>query len=398
MINKGVLRKVLSGIVCLTSVVTLLSGVPARETVQAATKTVYENESNNNKNEANVIKAGETMVGEVSSPSSDEDWYEFTVPKNGYFTINIVGQTDVNNDFTLYIYDEILNELEHWGGENIITRRLNFEKGTKLFIRVKAYWSNATVDYGLTISFTENNKWETENNDSKNGAEKLTEKMYGTIWNDKDVDWYKYTAPESGVLAFDFINEDAVVTSSGWKIKVYDKSLTEIRSEGVTTDYELGHYTVKAKDVLYISVSGSNMVDNLYSIKPKLKKTKNIEKENNDSFGKANSMKLATPMTGCFNTSDDTDYFKFKSNYSGNCKLSFNMEGGYVLQYGVDIVIYDGSKKEIARISDGKEIASKKFKVKKGKTYYIQVVDHYDSSWSNPKSYCFVYKLKLTKK
>lgn len=363
------------------------------EKVQAAS-TYYEKESNNNRNEANKIKVNQKVIGNVDG-EGDEDWYVFTLPADGVFTYDLEQVTNSSSECNISLYDASLN---YYSGKSGISschsKRFNYAKGDTFYVRIAHDWSSEG-DYTFTINFKETKgKWEIEDNNSKNRAEKLTGKMKGTMIWEEDEDWFKYTASANGYVDFKFINEDGVVTSDGWYFTVYDKNLTKLASWNIKTDSTLGTFTVNKKTVLYIKISNENsycpMTDNLYSITPVFKATDYVEKEDNNSFKKATKIEQKKSYVGVKNYEDDEDYYKFVAPANGTYKVSFTVEEE--VNNGYDVVLYGPTKKEIKTLSDLTDDSSAKIKMKKGKTYYIQVKGHgYYQSW------LCKYKVKVTK-
>jgi hypothetical protein len=353
--------------------------------VQAA-GTVNETEDNNSRNTANVIDVNTTVVGTIAD-RDDEDWYKFTLPSDGYFTYDLLS-VDGWRDITLY--DSSLNELSAEGGDSIHSQRFNYAKGTTFYVRIQRH-NYDSGDYEFTINHTPTTNWEIEDNNSRKTAEKLSKKMKGTMITSSDEDWYKYTASKSGYVDFKFINEDSAVTDSGWDITVYDKNLTELATWNFKSDDTTGTFTVKAKTVLYIKITGWRMTDNLYSIAPVFKATKYVEKEDNNSFKKATTIKSGKKYIGVRNYETDEDYYKFVAPSSGTYRISF--ECADEVEHGYDVTIYGSSKKELKKLSNLTDDSSAKVKMKKGKTYYILVAD--GSSWGS--SWAEKYKIKVAK-
>lgn len=363
------------------------------EKVQAAS-TYYEKESNNNRNEANKIKVNQKVIGNVDE-RGDEDWYVFTLPADGVFTYDLEQVTNSSSKCNISLYDASLNCYSEYSEiSSCHSKRFNYAKGETFYIRVKNWFYfgyRTDGDYALTINFKETKgKWEIEDNNSKNRADKLSGKMKGTIIGSDDEDWFKYTASANGYVNFKFINEDGVVTNSGWDFTVYDKNLTELASWNTTTDNVFGTFTVSKKTVLYIKLSGGAMKDNLYSITPEFKATDYVEKEDNNSFKKATKIEQKKSYVGVKNYREDEDYYKFVAPANGTYKVSFTVEEE--VNNGYDVVLYGPTKKEIRTLSDLTDDSSAKIKMKKGKTYYIQVKGHgYYQSW------LCKYKVKVTK-
>lgn len=360
------------------------------EKVQAAS-TYYEEESNNNRNEANKIEVNQKVIGNVDE-SGDEDWYVFTLPADGVFTVDMEQVTNASSGCYVNLYDDSLNEITRNGSSSAFhSKRLNYEKGKTFYVRMKYDCWRTKGDYTFTINFKETKgKWEIEDNNNKNRATKLSGKMKGTMLSSDDEDWYKYTASANGYVDFKFINEDGVITSYGWLFTVYDKNLTELGSWNIKTDSTLGTFTVNKKTVLYIKISGRQMTDNLYSITPVFKATDYVEKEDNNSFKKATKIQSNKSYVGVRNYEDDEDYYKFVAPANGTYKVSFTVDDE--VSKGYDVVLYGPTKKEIKTLSDLTDDGSAKIKMKKGKTYYIQVKRHaYYQGW------LYKYKVKVTK-
>jgi hypothetical protein len=133
------------------------------------------------------------------------------------------------------------------------------------------------------------------------------------------------------------------------------------------------------------------MKDKLYSIKPVFKATKYVEKEDNNSFKKATTIKSGKKYIGVRNYETDEDYYKFVAPSSGTYRISF--ECADEVEHGYDVTIYGSSKKELKKLSNLTDDSSAKVKMKKGKTYYILVAD--GSSWGS--SWAEKYKIKVAK-
>lgn len=97
--------------------------------------------------------------------------------------------------------------------------------------------------------------WELEENGTRNTASVLDGKKYGTVYFNKDEDYYQYTATENGKVEFKFVNEDSVTEGYGWSVFIYDSNFKEISSKiYFRTDATLGAFDVKKDAVLYVKV------------------------------------------------------------------------------------------------------------------------------------------------
>ena len=230
--------------------------------------------------------------------------------------------------------------------------------------------------------------YESENNNTKDAANNISgnKKVVGAITTG-DVDFYKYKATKKGYVDFSFKNEESLTDSLGWNIYIYDSSLKEVGSwKYVCANQVFGNVIVKKGTVLYIKVEkgsesetlGLEALDKTYSITPQFKAKTYLETEKNNSCSKTNSIKLKKSYTGALNGNEDTDYYKIKATSKGTYKASLNLKKA--IENGYSLVVYDSKKKEIKSVTDIKEKKTVKFKVKKGKTYYVLVKHSRDLS------------------
>lgn len=397
------MKKCISTMLSLCLAVGLLSGMGAQK-VQADTAVVYECENNDTKEVANSISGNEKVVGAITT--GDVDFYKYTVSGAGIFSVNFSQYDYVTEDcYDIVIYDSNMNKInEETLVSSCTTKRVNFKKGTEFYIAVSAsleqYDCSQNGHYCLELNWTPKSNWEIESNDTKKTATQLNNKMVGTLYAEKDVDFYKYTAPKKGYVNFSFINEESLTDSPGWSVYIYDSSLKEIGSwKNVCANQVFGNVIVKKGTVLYIKVEkglegeglGVEVLDKAYSITPILKTKTYLETEKNNSCSKANSIKLKKSYTGALNGNNDTDYYKIKATSTGTYKASLKLQKA--VENGYSLVVYDSKKKEIKSATDIKENGKVKFKVKKGKTYYVQI-KYYTSAWQSANQ---LYTLKVTK-
>ena len=372
--------------------------VKCDERVMAST-TVYEKENNNTKNIANEVSGNVTMVGSITE--GDVDYYKYTVLNNGYVKFTARTYDDIlNNSYYITIYDGNFKEItsDFFNENNWVSKRLNFKKGTVMYVRIQGYSSyydySQDGHYCITAETKSTSNWEVEDNNTKPKATKLSKKVTGTIYNEKDVDFYKYTAPKNGYVKFKFCNVDGVTDTSGWNVCVYDSNFNDISSQySFSNDYLFGTFMVKKGTVYYLKVSmaGIGIMDHEYTITPVLKVTNYIEKENNNSFGKASTISQGKYRIGALNREADRDYYKFKASKTGTLKINLKIEER--MSHGYEMIVYNSNRQEIRSINDVRSGGVLKVKVKKGKSYYVKIQNNgiVGSSWN------YLYTLKLSK-
>ncbi len=229
----------------------------------------WESEYNNEKATADSISPNKTYSG-LLYHRTDADWYKVKTTENGYFRVNFTIPDTVNveaihNGWNIIVMDSKGNEIKSYKGirTDAETPVLPYAKGT-YYIKVCAndtYSDNRVpIDctYKLKIKQVKSGSWESEGNDTLKKADSisLNKKYKGIFTNYTDVDWYKATVSNKGVLQVKLnknsdVNIDDV--NNGWTVIVYQGStekevakLTNIKSsDSVKINVTKGKYYIK---------------------------------------------------------------------------------------------------------------------------------------------------------
>ncbi len=344
-------------------------------------KTTYEVEPNNSWFEAQEIHVNETIIGESDSDPYDEDYYLFTFPEDGYAVFELTKYDyEGGADPCFIVYDSKLNKTEdyyYYATPSIQSVRLNYKKGESLYIVAQG---NNTVEerhYCINCKFTPTGDWETETVEianSKTTATEISSKTYGTIMKSSDEDWYKYVAPESGYVLFDFKNEEGD-TSAKWDVYCYTDKTEVYNSFTTGSDTSFGSYIVQKGTTVYILICNyTSSSDCLYSVEPRLTSVKYVEKEDNNSFKKANKIKVGKKYLGRnlrLNSTYDEDYYVFTATESKTYKISYSVPYDNP-DYRLTIEIYD-KKKNLIASDTFTDSGSIKVKAKKSAKCYIKI-------------------------
>ena len=334
---------------------------------------------------------------------------KFTFKGKGYYTFTFENYdlaTDIGNGWDMTIYDEDMNELLSFSNikQSVTSRRIAFEEGTVFYIIVRDYSTYTTYRtneavYGLTAEFTEDKIWESERNDTTVAANTIVgDKIYGTILDGDDSDYFKYTAKATGYIEVYAENTlgDVDNVNYGWVLHAYDKSANELDSNEFTTVSERFYKTVKKGETVYFKINPKATyytyvpIDVQYTLNVKLTKNANIESEKNDNVDTANTIKKSVVgVIGDLTSEQEDDYFKFTATKSGKIKIKVDV--GDLGDYPIEVKVYDSNKKELK--SKPQEISSSKtvtFKAVKGKKYYLKL--------TNKNNYKYYYNVfyKLT--
>ena len=216
------------------------TNVPYSIAVNTTADVAWEQENNDVMATAVVLSSDVAKTGSLIY-ANDVDYYTYTVDKTGYFTLDF-SRLDPTLDpgwgWKIAIYDENGNSLSSYTFKtNSSTQKLNFKRGTKLYIKICADWNNsAPVDQYYTINMKTEAKsdWEVETLQDKNAtwsnrikdAAKLTsKKRYGSLWTNTDNDIYKLSVSSTGKVTLKF-NPNNIENNLGWgyTLELFDKN------------------------------------------------------------------------------------------------------------------------------------------------------------------------------
>lgn len=254
----------------------------------------YEREPNNKYISANEIEVGKYIKGNLIK-QSDEDYYVIKISDKGYtalsFEILDFEPDRIGSGWDIEIYDKNKGILYKEEGIKKDTKfpELPLIKGQEIYIRIKtktgwAYTAPEGLEYKLQTGFVKTNKWEAEDNNSFNSANKLKGTMFGNILNNEDVDYFTFKASKTGKYKINLNTGDNV--DGEYKVEVFvknkGKTVLEERTKGSKS------FTVNAKkgQKIWVRISGglgSSPIGNKYGIgykAVKASKTKTAKKNN----------------------------------------------------------------------------------------------------------------------
>lgn len=348
----------------------------------------------NSINTAIPVAMNSTASGKLSS-EKDMLFYKFTTGKNSFFNLFFYSGGNANNvslGWDVEIIDSHFNVLKKYESvkANFNTSRISLGQNTTFYVKVSAsvndadaYYAPVNVPFSIKAVETIDSSWEKELDNSLKSANNLSlnKVIKGTIWHEKDVDYYKYRFNKSGCVRFTFSAEETSNINYGWRISVYDKSQKRISMFDYVNDKGVisTRYNFKKGSVIYIKVEAADNhdyyyspIDMLYSIKLQSVSTKGWERpEKNDSF--ANATVVTTSKSGTLYTNDDVDFYKFTTTKKART-IRFTTSGNSdKLGGGYNIRIYDSKKKEIKKCYRSGIMSYYYYKFKPGKTYYIRI-------------------------
>lgn len=218
--------------------------------VNAKTDANWEQENNDTKGTATIIRTGITEHGN-SFIDNDVDYYQYKVDVSGYFNITMTNINALDCAWDVTLYDSSLSELEYWkqDGYTHTSHTYNFKKGTVVYLKVTHRYDAVGQEYIINVNAKKKKDWEQEKNDSYSKAITLKANAikYGNLYISDDIDYYSYTAAKTGTLKTTF-KFDADDVGYGWKVLIYDSSKNEIMAvSDITTDKTISFKATKGK-------------------------------------------------------------------------------------------------------------------------------------------------------
>lgn len=372
---------------------------------------------------ATVLSFGKKVTGKLTSCTA-ENWYKFSSKANGYFQINFsknaaANVDDIDRGWDVYLYSDsnLTDCIKSYRGitDKQLSAYLPFGNRT-CYIKVCANFNYSdgyaptNCPYDLTVSFTGSDAWETEYNDANATANTISvNKNYSaTLYQAKDVDWYKVNITERGYFKFNFImNATSDETKYGWDVSVYDSSLNELKTYSALKSSFTSQALPFAKGTYYVKVcanfnysDGYAPVDCVYKFNVSFAATDAWENEYNDTNATANTISANKNYSGTLYKSTDVDWYKVKITDKGYFRIKFTVDSLVNvddIDRGWDVSVYDSSLNEIKTYSGITGSVSEPVLPYAPGTYYVKVCANYNYSDGYAPTDC-LYKLNVVTK
>jgi len=339
--------------------------------------------------------------------------YKAVIDENGYQNITLnfdaTKKDDVNNGWTLKVYDENKEELYQVAGikSQFTSANFSFAKGKTVYISIESGIKSSLfmpkgVEYNLNFHTYADSEYEIENNNKYIDANEIPTggAVKGSLLNKDDEDYFVYQIPESGYTNVSFEIVDFVPNKilGGWNLEIYDKNKSLVYKEtGIIKDVTLPELPLAKGQKIYIrilpklAVSTFAPAEVLYKLKVNTTKSSKWEVEDNGSFKKAN--KLSGTKSANLINSSDVDYFTFKAAKTGKYKLSIDTGDNVKNAYKIEVFVNNKSKKAVSKVTMSDK--SYTFKAKKGKKVWVRISGIYGNS---PIGNKYTLKYKFVKK
>ncbi len=348
------------------------------------------------------------------SEEDDLDYYKFTLSDAGSVYINFKHENLFDSDeyWVATLYNSNTEEISSFSfsgtDTNVDTYKVGLGSGTYyLEIHGGNWWSNNTshcfseTTYTFNLKYTKSAYWEKENNEEFKTASKISlNKSYnGSVNDDADIDYYKFTLSSAGRVYINFKHENLYDSAEYWTATLYNSSTEEISYYSfLGTDTSVNTYKVGlAAGTYYLEIHGGNWWSNntshrfseiTYTFNLKYAETEYWEKENNEELKNASKVYLNKRYLGSVNDESDRDYYKFTVSEKSNIKLAFNINKQNSEEEYYIVSLYDSKSNEMLSqsIYGNKKTTYINTLLNSG-TYYLEV--HGGNWWSNNTSHCY---------
>ena len=375
--------------------------------------TAYEGEckgtsSNDTAETADSLEFGTPITG-YTYDEDDVDYYAVTLEEDGAFSFsfqNHGSSGSTRNRWIVSVLDEDENVIYYKNitSETATTNTYNmygFSAGTYYIMVETAYSSSygdwSSLNYTLTANLdTSDQMYEAElSNDTKSDADTLTldTSIMGNLYSSDDVDVYKFTLKEDGIISISF---NTPGYTSGWKFTLKNSSFlgtTTWKTDSANTSiknlsYAAGTYYL----VVECNGNGTNSVGNNYTLKVSYQSAADsdqlyeAEGENDSYADTSNVLPVNTSIVGSLYASGDVDVYKV--NLSADCIISIAMNKQSSSNSDSWTYSLLDSNGQTVRSWDSDEVTETQLMGFSKGTYYIQV--------ANSSYYGNNYKLELS--
>ncbi len=293
------------------------------------------------------------------SVAGEADYYTFTATATGVveFAMTAINYSGVDSILTIYNSNEVQIARNDDSNETLNSfNSLNVTAGGIYYIKATAYVSSATGATGATgayrvsatvISAPINAPVAT--GDSFATAITLTaaNPITGDISTALEADYYKFTAPATGIVEFSMTanNNSGVDTF----LTIYNSNLAEIarNDDSNGTFNSFISLDVSANAIYYLKATAFGSGTGAYQVSATVISAPTVP---GASFATAIPLTAANPIAGDISTALEADYFKYTAAATGGV----NFEMTAINNSGVDsiLTIYNSNFIEIARNDD----------------------------------------------
>ncbi|MBQ7066873.1 MAG: hypothetical protein IJN92_08610 [Lachnospiraceae bacterium] len=273
----------------------------------------------------------------------------------------------------------------NWNREEEYSKISGIKEG-QYIITVSKDDSYSEIPYTLEVYYADMNNFETEPNDEVSTANDMhinsetgIATVYGSLNFDSDKDFYAFSLPEDGHIAFKFEHLNQTEDRTGWRVILWNQQSEEMFSFYSNWNKESSYSFnegLPAGNYYAIVKREDSWNTTPYAISLIYQKAENWESEFNDSILDADMINSSIPYYGTIHNYDDKDYYRFICAESGEYEIEFShdiIEEGY--GWYMEVLNSDSDQLEEGQMySYGNESANSiKLQFEEGEEYYILV-------------------------
>lgn len=292
-------------------------------------RVTVQDDHGNSTSTATGLSIGSTLYGTIDY-GGDEDYFRFTAPTSGSYTIESTGSTDM--------YGHLLNSSGSELASNDDGKAPNFSinynlmAGQTYYVRARHYSSSGTGSYGVKVTAFD------EGNDFATATTIGTGYTTGSIGAAGDLDFFSFTAPTTGIYTFESSGStdvDAVL---------YDGNQLDLQYNG---DFSEGTVNFRISQQLYagqryyLSVLHADEEAGTGSYIVQISQAAD---DHANYFGAATYVSvnsLGGSFSGTVNYAGDVDYYRFTPTTSGTVTIQSSGSNDVVAQ------IYDSNQQPV---------------------------------------------------
>lgn len=410
------LKRQVSKVLCAALVLSTVAVAGERQVAEAASKA--EIEAN-----GTVLTLNETAMG-VLETEEEQDWYIFEIVEQGYFSVDLKINDNADIDkihsgwkYSLYYQNDLVNAISSIDSitSKYAGKELPLPKG-RYYICVDAsdHWGNyEPVDcpYDILINFTKTKEWEQEYNDTNAVPNSIdvNQIYFGNLHHSEDVDWYKVTTPEDGLIQIDFgpdVSTDVDAILDGWKVTILDGGINTMREYTYKTKWlpqilpvQQGTFYIRVEASDRASAWNSEPVNCIYNLQLKFTSTTDWETEYNGEYATANAIVSSNEYQGVLSWGDDEDWYWIDNEGDMTAKLQFRIDSSVSvddIRDGWKIVVYNADREQITEMGDIKRTTIEEgIQLPKGASYIKICASDRASAWNSEPVDC-IYHLTVT--
>ena len=295
------------------------------------------------------ISVNQSYSGIIAS-TSESDYYRFTLSGSGFITVSFShAYVDSSDTFwRLWILDSSKNEYMYQSyvgnvTDSVRSYAVGLPAGT-YYVMVdddneNFHYRHSSESYQFTVNYSASNVWEEEFNNNIPAANPISinTAYSGSIKDTNDLDFYKFTLKNDGVVTVSFSHDYVDSSDTYWELWLLNSSQNEYLYQtyaGNISETQNSYEVGLPAGTYYIKVNDDNEnfhyrhSSKTYQFSVNYTESDFWEKEFNNNIPDATPISINTTYSGAIRNTGDMDFFRFTLESNGYITISFSR--GYV--------------------------------------------------------------------